>query len=82
MNQVTFLEYIFFKENQLQSQIKENFRTLLNLLFNPLITNPTEWSNTLKQFKFEFECEFEFLSVLDHFVGFALKRLRNLRTNY
>ena len=39
--------------------------------FNPLTTNPTKWSNTLKQFVGN--C----LSVFDHFVGLALKGLRN-----
>ena len=42
--------------------------------FNPLKTNFTKWSNTLKQFvgKLSTNC----LSVFDHFVGLALKRLR------
>ena len=40
---------------------------------NTLSANPTKWSNTFKQFvgKFPMNC----LSVLDHFVGFALKGL-------
>ena len=40
---------------------------------NPLNANPTKWSNTLKQFvgNLPTNC----LSVLDHFVGLALKRL-------
>ena len=40
---------------------------------NPLDTNPIKWSNTLKQFvgKLLTNC----LSVFDHFVGLALKRL-------
>ena len=40
---------------------------------NPLSANFTKWSNTLKQFvgKFPTNC----LSVFDHFVGLALKRL-------
>ena len=42
--------------------------------FNPLSTNPTEWSNTLKQFveSLLINC----LSVFDHFVKLALKGLK------
>ena len=42
-------------------------------IINPLSTNPTKWSNTLKQFvgKKPTNC----LSVFDHFVGLALKGL-------
>ena len=42
-------------------------------MLNPLSTNPTKWSNTLKQFvgKLPTNC----LSVFDHFVGLALKGL-------
>ena len=41
--------------------------------FNPLSANPTKWSNTLKQFvgNWQTNC----LSVFDHFVILALKRL-------
>ena len=41
--------------------------------FNPLSANPTKWSYTLKQFvgNLPTNC----LSVLNHFVGLALKRL-------
>ena len=44
-----------------------------NSVFNPLSTNITKWSNTLKQFvgKLPTDC----LSVFDHFVGLALKEL-------
>ena len=41
-------------------------------MINPLITNSTKWSNTLKQFvgkKLPTNC----LSVFDYFVGLALK---------
>ena len=43
------------------------------LLFNSLLANPTEWSNTLKQFvhKFPTSC----LSMFDHFVRLAIKGL-------
>ena len=46
--------------------------------FNPLSANPTKWSITLKQFIgiLATNC----LSVLDHFVGLALKRLRQITT--
>ena len=43
---------------------------------NPLSTNPTKWSNTLNQFVSNLPTNC--LSVFDHFVGFALKALRNL----
>ena len=48
-------------------------RKTLEYKFNPLSTNPTEWSNTLKQFigNFLTNC----LSVFDHFVELALKGL-------
>ena len=39
---------------------------------NPLSTNPTKWSNTLKQFVGKPPTN---LSVFDHFVGLALKGL-------
>ena len=42
---------------------------------NPLSANPTEWSNTLNQFvgKLPTNC----LSVFAHFVGLALKGLKD-----
>ena len=42
--------------------------------FNPLSTNPTKWSNTLKQFvgNLTTNC----LSVFDHFVKLALRGLK------
>ena len=44
-------------------------------IFNPLSANPTEWLKTPKQFvrKLPTNC----LSVLDHFVGLALKGLNH-----
>ena len=47
---------------------------ILLVLLNPLSTNPTKWSNTLKRFvgKLPTNC----LSVFDHFVKLALKGLR------
>ena len=43
--------------------------------FNPLIVNPTKWSNTLKQFVGKMPTSY--LSVFDHFVGLAIKGLNN-----
>ena len=45
-----------------------------NAKLNPLSANFTKWSNTLKQFvgNLPTNC----LSVFDHFVGLALKRLK------
>ena len=52
--------------------IKSKFTNFISL-FNPLSTNPTKWSNTLKQFvgNLPMSC----LSVIDHFVILALKGL-------
>ena len=46
------------------------------LQINPLSTDPTKWSDTLKQFldNFPTNC----LSVFDYFVGLALKGLSKL----
>ena len=46
------------------------------IIFKPLSANPTQWSNTLKQFvgKLPTNC----LSVFDHFVRLALKGLKKL----
>ena len=41
---------------------------------NSLSANPTKWSNTLKQFINKLPTNY--LSVLDHFVGLALKGLK------
>ena len=43
-------------------------------VINPLSTNPTKWSNTLKQFAGNLATNC--LSVFDHFVKLALKGLR------
>ena len=43
------------------------------MIFNPLNTNPTKWSNTLKQFVGKLPTNW--LSVFDHFVKLALKAL-------
>ena len=49
-----------------------SFRTFGKIpLFNPLSTNPTKWSNTLKQFVGATNC----LSVFDHFVILVRKGL-------
>ena len=51
----------------------DSYMIITNIL-NPLSTNPTKWSNTLKQFvgKLPTNC----MSVFDHFVKLALKGLR------
>ena len=50
------------------------------MVINPLSTNFTKWSNTLKQFvgKLPTNC----LSVFDHFVGLALKGLKITKVCY
>ena len=45
--------------------------------FTPLSANPTEWSKTLKQFVGSLPTNF--LSVFDHFMGLALKALKNIQ---
>ena len=46
---------------------------LFTCIFNPLSANPTKWSNTPKQFVSNLGTNC--LSVFDHFVKLALKRL-------
>ena len=58
-------------------------KNLMNIseIINPLSSNPTKWSNTLKQFVGQqlTNC----LSVVDHSVGLALKGLNSqLLYNY
>ena len=50
---------------------------VLGIPFNPLSTNITKWSNTLKQFisKLPTNC----LSVFDHFMILALEGLKNIK---
>ena len=45
-----------------------------NRFVNPLSTNPTKWSNTLKLFFFVCAC--------DHFIGLALKGLKASFENF
>ena len=48
--------------------------------FNLLSANPIKWSNTLKQFVGKlFETQTNCLSVFDHFVGLALKGLKDVQ---
>ena len=55
----------------LSNNEQKHFLTILGTpVFNPLSANPTKWSNTLKQFVGVF------LSVLDHFMGLALKMVK------
>ena len=49
-------------------------RCTICLILNPLSANSSKWSNILKQFVGKLSTTF--LSVLDHFVGLALKELR------
>ena len=53
-----------------------NFESTLKICLNLLSASLTKWSNTLKQFlgKLSTNC----LSVFDHFVGLALKGLKNV----
>ena len=53
---------------------KNEASTFKDIPVNPLSANRTKWSNTLKQFvgKLPTNC----LSVFDHFVRLALKRLK------
>ena len=53
---------------------RDNGEGIKVLIFNPLAANFTKWSNTLKQFvgKLTTNC----LIAFDHFVGLALKGLR------
>ena len=75
-----FVRFLWFKDilyNQetitLRSKQVIFGLTCSSFLLNPLIVNPTKWSNTLKQFvgKLPTNC----LSVFDHFMGFTLKGL-------
>ena len=60
--------------NKLNSKKASQVIQVINITVNPLSTNFIKWSNTLKQFvgKLPTNC----LSVFDHFVGLALKRLK------
>ena len=49
------------------------YEVLLDSFLSPLNSNPTKWSNTLKQFVGC--CQQIVLSVFDHFMGLALKEL-------
>ena len=55
----------------LETQIDEFLRR-----FNPLSANPTNWSNTLKQFVDNLPTNR--LSVFDHFMNLALKGLNEM----
>ena len=62
-----------FKKNPFRKVWTANSMFIRFICFNPLSANPTNWSDTLKQFsgKLPTNC----LSVFDHFVGLALKGL-------
>ena len=55
----------------------KKIRKKLWRFFNPLSTNPTKWSNTLKQFAGNLPTNC--FSVFDHFMKLALKGLIQLR---
>ena len=65
--------FVTFKEKVVGIECRENLKIKVSAEFKPLSANSTKWSNTLKQFvgKLPTIC----LSVFDHFVGLALKRL-------
>ena len=64
-DQFVIVIFIFITSNHIIS-----FNLFLGILVNPLSSNFTKWSNTLKQLvgKLPTNC----LSVFDHFVGLAL----------
>ena len=59
--------------------VKPRLLVMCETLFpiNSLSANPTKWSNTRKQFVGNLLTNR--LSVFDHFVGLALKGLKNMR---
>ena len=70
--------HLTFNENNLSQLITPNTKLFLIKYKNyikPLSTNPTKWSNTLKQFvgNMATNC----LSVFDHFVWLLFKRYQN-----
>ena len=67
----THHDAITFQVNGMGTIKKRSMTFLWNDFLNPLSAYPTKWSNTLKQFVGNLltNC----LSVLDHFVGLALK---------
>ena len=79
-----------FGKNVTYDDIKSDSKTKLYTLFrqyiflkyilNPLSANPTKWSNTLKQFVANLPTDC--LSVFDHFMNLALKRLRLRRNGF
>ena len=59
----------------LRDEVNERFSNQ-SVAFNPLSSNPTKWSNTLKQFVgIRRQQPMDCLSVLDHLVGLAIKGL-------
>ena len=72
-----FLMHTLFNQNWKiivqASPIRVNLQLMSNPSLNHLSANPTKWSNTLKQFvgNLPTNC----LSVFDHIVKLALKRL-------
>ena len=80
-NIVTYRNYKHFSNEAVMFDVKNSIIQMISEnndlefdRFNPLGANPTKSSNTLKQFvcKLPTNC----LSLLDHFVGLALKGLK------
>ena len=68
-----FVFYLFLLNFSHSVVTERSLHYWLSYLFDPLSSNPTSWSNILKQFfgSLPTNC----LSVFDHFVGLALKGL-------
>ena len=61
---------LLFSNGTNQRRVNQFFQ---QIRINPLSTNPTKWSNSLKQFVGNLTTNS--LSVFDHFVGLAVKEL-------
>ena len=62
-----------FSVNVTKSAVSFGFRSFTKEILNPLNSNPTKWSNILKQFVGNLPMNF--LSMFDHFMKLALKGL-------
>ena len=71
---LTMIQFVCDGGDSEWDKIEENLSRKLSATLNPLRTNFTKWSHTLKQFvgNLPTNC----LSVFDHFVILALKGLR------
>ena len=68
----------FFEQISISDLISLTYKT--KCIFNRLCANFRKWSNTLKQFVCKLPTNF--LNVLDHFVGLALKGLNPYLANW